>query len=177
MNEKILSIIKKKVDEATPEELEEALKYIEKKLKGFGICTKRRRRGELMAEELRISYKNQKQKDKELMLAYTKGNLDERKVWENVKKENDILKYREEKRKKYCFCAGEKIWRPVCSECQEYRSEILSYAIKNWILANNKRITINDFFMAFGYTFKKDLERVEYDIDKIKFPECVEDVA
>ena len=38
MNEKILDIIKKKVDEATPEELDEALQYIEKKLKGFGIC-------------------------------------------------------------------------------------------------------------------------------------------
>jgi len=35
MNEKILNIIKKKVDEATMEELDEALKYIEEKLKGF----------------------------------------------------------------------------------------------------------------------------------------------
>ena len=38
MNEKILDIIKKKVDEATMEELDEALEYIKKKLEGFGVC-------------------------------------------------------------------------------------------------------------------------------------------
>lgn len=38
MNKKILNIIKKKVDEATPEELDEALKYIENKLKRLGVC-------------------------------------------------------------------------------------------------------------------------------------------
>lgn len=38
MNEKILDIIKKKVDEATMEELEEALQYIEKQIKGFAEC-------------------------------------------------------------------------------------------------------------------------------------------
>lgn len=35
MNEKILDIIKKKIDEATMEELDEALVYIDKKLKRF----------------------------------------------------------------------------------------------------------------------------------------------
>lgn len=69
---------------------------------------------------LRRPYKNQAQKDKELMLAYQKGILDERKIWEEVKKENDILKFREKKVKSYCFCKGDKLWRSVCAECQEW---------------------------------------------------------
>ncbi len=68
----------------------------------------------------RRPYKNQEQKDKELMLAYQKGILDERKVWEEVKKENDILKFREKKIKSYCFCKGDKLWRSVCAECQDW---------------------------------------------------------
>ena len=71
-------------------------------------------------EKLRRPYKNQKQKDKELMLAYQKGCLDERKIWEEVKKENGILKFREKKVKGFCFCKGDKLWRSVCAECQEW---------------------------------------------------------
>jgi len=40
MNKRILEIIKKKADEATMEELDEALQYIENKIKGFGIVLK-----------------------------------------------------------------------------------------------------------------------------------------
>ena len=75
-------------------------------------------------------YKNQKQKDKELMLAYQKGCLDERKIWKEVKKENDILRFREKKIKSYCFCKGDKLWRSVCAECQSWFKKEVGRRIK-----------------------------------------------
>ncbi len=71
-----------------------------------------------------------------------------------------------EKKKKRCFCGGDKLWRPICSECQKFRDGTISPIIREWILTNQKKKSMEDFFFFAGKTFEKDLEKVEYDIKK-----------
>ena len=95
-----------------------------------------------MEQILKRPYKNQKQKDKELMLAYQRGILDERKIWKAVKKENEILKYRERKEKNsYCFCKGDSNWRSMCAECQDWFKKELNKKIKLVIKKYNYNIS------------------------------------
>lgn len=73
----------------------------------------------------RRPYKNQKEKDLELCKAYQLGINDERKQWQEVKKENALLKYREKKYESFCFCKGDPLWRWACAECQNWFKEEL----------------------------------------------------
>lgn len=122
-------------------------------------------------KQLRRPYKNQKQKDTELMLAYHAGILDERKEWGEKQKEFNKKLYLIKRQKGFCFCMGEKRWKPFCAECQEHdkklRQTIISNLMKEWILTNNKNKTIEDFFVFFGEEFKEDLQKIKFNIKNI----------
>lgn len=83
-----------------------------------------------MEEKLRRPYKNQKQKDKELMLAYQQGILDERKEWKEKEKIFERKQYQIKRQKGFCFYMGEKLWRPMCAECQDFKKKIISDFMK-----------------------------------------------
>ena len=86
----------------------------------------------------------------------------------NIHKENYKLIWEKleevEKKKKHCFCGGDKIFRPICSVCQKWRDEIIYPIMKEWILTNQKRKSMEEFFFFVGKDLEKDLDRVGYDI-------------
>jgi len=71
-----------------------------------------------------MSHSSQKQ-DKQLMLAYHKGIMDERKEWKVKEKTFNRLKYQQEINKEFCMCRGIKRWRRYCGKCQDWLKEQL----------------------------------------------------
>ncbi len=69
-----------------------------------------------------------------------------------------------ENMKKRCFCGGDKLWRPICSECQKFRDDTIFPIMREWILTNQKKKSMEDFFFFVGKDLEKDLDKVGYDV-------------
>ena len=109
------------------------------------------------------------------------GQIEKAKIGEKIYKDNYKLIWKkleeEEKKRRVCFCGGDKIFRPICSECQNWRFQILSGLLKEWILTNQKKKSMEDFFFSMGKVYDKDLEKVGYSVDNKLFANVGEGVA
>lgn len=119
----------------------------------------------------KISYKNKIQKDSELYGAYQKGINDERKVWKELEKKYNIMKYREHKRNNNnCFCMGDSNWKKLCAECQDVEKEIRRQEHQKTLAQVEKLfISINSESVPYyngKYLRKEDWEKLKNEDNK-----------